>query len=333
MDLKRFVGTADIRYFSLGRFALAAGLRLLQLKPGAPVLMPAFICRDLLGAVRMVGAIPVFYPVNERMAPATAPENWPSAAAVLAVNYFGFPQNLEPFQAYCRRTGAVLIEDNAHGFLSRDVQGSFLGCRADMGIFSLRKTLPMPNGAALLVKKPELAARLAPQLAFDAQSPYRAFRFKQWLAGLPLIGVSAVKLAVAGMRCWRRVCTGKSIPVPGDDIEHSIPGDPRPHRALQTALEQCDAAHECLRRRNLYRAVEERLSKLGIAPVFSQLKENTVPYGYPFFGLPADGVRVAQALRSLNLECFAWPELPESVRQDAPEYYHRVWWVNFLATC
>lgn len=336
MSLQRFVGAADTRYFSLGRFALAAGLRLLPLEPGALVLVPAFICRDLLGAIHLAGATPVFYPVNAQMMPAISSEDWPPAAAVLAVNYFGFPQNLEPFEAYCRRTGAVLIEDNAHGFLSRDAQGSFLGTRADMGIFSLRKTLPIPNGAALLVKKPDLASRLTPQLAFDTQSPHRVFRFKQWLANLPAIGVPAVKLAVAGLRCWRRVRTGQSIPTSGDEIEHSIPGDPRPHQRLRTALEHCDAERESLRRRNLYRAVEERLSKFGIQPVFPELAENTVPYGYPFFGSVTDGARVNRVLRGFNLECFTWPELPASVRQGEPTYYrhyHQVWWVNFLPVC
>ena len=84
-----------IRYFSLGRHALAAGLRALGVGAGQSILLPEYICRDLLAAVHAVGALPVFYPVALNLCPATPQENWPAASAVLAVDYFGFPQPLE----------------------------------------------------------------------------------------------------------------------------------------------------------------------------------------------------------------------------------------------
>ena len=81
--------------------------------------------------------------------------------ALLAVNYFGFAQDLAPFREYCLRTGATLIEDNAHGFLSKDTSGVLLGTRADLGITSIRKTFRLVNGAALYFSGVEYSSLVA----------------------------------------------------------------------------------------------------------------------------------------------------------------------------
>ncbi|MDE2290511.1 MAG: DegT/DnrJ/EryC1/StrS aminotransferase family protein, partial [Elusimicrobia bacterium] len=154
---------AKLRFYAHGRNALAEGLRLAG-AAGGRVLLPAFICRDLLAAVAAAGATAVFYGVAPGLEPEEAPERWPEARAVVAVDYFGFPQDLAPFEAYARRTGATLLEDAAHALLSRGADGRLLGTRAPLGILSLRKTLPLPNGGALLANDPVLAARLPPQL-------------------------------------------------------------------------------------------------------------------------------------------------------------------------
>ena len=330
MDFQVLIGNADVRYFSLGRFALTSGLQLLAKAPGTSVLLPAFICRDLLAAIHAAGYVPVFYPVSDQMEPATAPENWPDAAAVMAVNYFGFPQALEPFRRYCQRTGACLIEDNAHGLLSRDAAGQLLGTRGDLGIFSLRKTMPLPDGAALVVNDPTRRSRLEAQLPFDALRRDPSFAIKQRLSKLPLVGNAAVRFTVAGTRLWRQVRTGSALPNPGSEIETIIPGPPNPHAGLLARINSLDVERECQRRQSLYAEVDRRLKLLGVRTVFPSLDSRTIPYGIPFFGDNALGARVNKAIRSLHLEAFRWPELPAAVIDVAPMHYRNVWWVNFL---
>lgn len=331
MDFQALIGNASVRYFSLGRYALESGLRLLASAPGAPVLVPSFICRDLLAAIVTAGGLPVFYAVNEKLEPAVSQENWPDAAAVLAVNYFGFPQALEPFYRYCQRTGARLIEDNAHGLLSRDTNGRFLGTRGELGIFSLRKTLPIPDGAALVVNNAALQQGMEPQLPFDGTRRNHAFETKQLLSRLPLIGNTAVQLAVAGTRLWRQVRTGSAIPKPGNEIETHIPGAAPPHAGLPASMGHFDVELESRRRRSLYAEVDERLQKIGVRTVFPSLEPLTIPYGTPFFGDENLGARVNKAIRPLHLEAFRWPDLPAAVIDTAPMHYRNVWWVNFLA--
>ena len=159
--------TAALRLYGHGRQAFAEAL-LLSGAAGGRVLLPSFICRDLLASVAAAGAKPSFYGVKPDLTPDEDPSRWPDAHAVLAVDYFGFPQDLTPFQAYARRCGAALIEDAAHALFSRDAAGRLLGTRAPLGILSLRKSLPLPDGGALLVNDAALAARLPPQTPFAA---------------------------------------------------------------------------------------------------------------------------------------------------------------------
>ncbi|MEK7744540.1 MAG: DegT/DnrJ/EryC1/StrS family aminotransferase, partial [Elusimicrobiota bacterium] len=208
----------DLRYFSYGRRALAAGLAAAGVKPGDTVLLPEFICRDLLSSLAAVHAVPAYYPVGPDLAPSQDPSLWPQARAVVAVDYFGFPQDLAPFQAYCERTGAALIEDNAHGLFSRDEAGLPLGARADIGIFSLRKSLALPDGAALALKT---GAR---EWAVPAQSPFRSrITLRQRSRGLlralaGSLGAPTAFTLLRAFRALRGVLRGNA-PSGGPDAE------------------------------------------------------------------------------------------------------------------
>ena len=166
--LEQLAGDAPVRYFAYGRHALAAALQAAGTGAGDRVLLPAFICREVLSAVHAVGARPAYYAVDRALGLAEAAAALPPARAIVAVDYFGFAQDLTPFAAYCARSGAVLIEDNAHGLFSRDDAGRMLGTRGDLGLFSIRKTLAAPDGAALVFNK---AGHAPPQLPFDSAAP------------------------------------------------------------------------------------------------------------------------------------------------------------------
>lgn len=330
MNFEQIIFPAQIRYFSLARHALVAALRLLKLPAGTSVLLPEFICRDVLGAVHEAGGLPVFYSVNQHLVPAHSPEQWPIAKVVLAVNYFGFAQDLQPFQDYCQANGAHLIEDNAHGLLSADDQGTLLGLRSEIGIFSLRKTLAMPDGAALVVKEDTLIKMLPSQLTFVRAQGGFNFRIKQALRKIPGIGNRIQGGAVQVLRVWRKLRTGSEIPISNDAVEIQVPGNPAPHEGLLEKLKQLRQEEEKQRRRELFFKVAESLKITGITPVYPELGDNTVPYGYPFYANQEVAAKARVALRALNLECFLWPELPKALVDSVSEYYRQLWLVNFI---
>jgi hypothetical protein len=329
--LEQLAGHDRIRYFAYGRHALAAALQAAGVAAGDAVLVPAFICREVLSALHACGANVVYYPVGRALEPACNPAELPRAKAIIAVDYFGFAQNLAPFIQYCVRSGATLIEDNAHGLFSRDESGRALGTRGDLGVFSLRKTLPAPNGAALSVNNPAYLPAVAPQLAHDTATPDTSFRVKQALRTLArALGPWPAQLATAATRLARRLRTGHAIPRSSPHAETRLPAGAAPNQRLFDTMAHTDAAAECARRRDLYALMPTLLNPQRFPPVFPGLPPATVPYGYPFIADAAGGAAARRALAGHGLECFQWPELPAAITSTAPAHYRSIWMVSFL---
>jgi len=320
----------DLLLFSLARHALLEGLRLAGVREGDAVMLPEFICRELLASVHLAGARSVFYPVNECLGPVSFPEG-EKVKAVLAVDYFGFPQNLEPFRELCQKHGAVLLEDNAHGFLSRDPAGQLLGRRGDMGILSLRKTFPLPDGGALILNQPGQDRTHLHSLSFRNAPLPLSYRLKSLLrvvqrhTGIPLktAGESAIRLA-------RQLRTGEPFPKSAPDCENVIPMAPPMHSESCRLLGAQNTDREAERRKQLYGEVRDRLRHLPASPVFPSLEAGTVPYGYPFRAESSVAKTAAAIARGMGFDCSLWPELPAAIESSAPPHYRNIYWVNFL---
>lgn len=324
------VHSSTIRYFRFGRHALLAALNILQLRPGDSVLVPAFICRDLLAPMHAMGANLVFYEVGLDMRPVNLPDG-NDVRAVLAVNYFGFSQDMLPFRIYCEHHGAALIEDNAHGYLSCDENGSPLGTRGDFGVFSIRKTFALPDGALLVVNKPEWQGHLAPQLPCRSELLASTYWVKHGLAWLQRkTGVALLAMGQDLARYLRRLHTGHAIAplLPANEFE--MPPEPAPHSHSMALLPNLDRVSEVSRRRRLYLEFQARFSGLNIQPVFGELPVGVAPYGYPFYADIHTAQMATKLARKQGLDCIHWPDLPAAVSLNAPLHYQSLWMVNFI---
>lgn len=320
----------DIRYFAYARHALVEALRLSGCGSGDRVLVPEFICRDVLGSIHSLGAEPVFYEVTPTLAPRDLDQAQP-AKAVLAVNYFGFPQDLEPFGLYSQRTGAVVIEDNAHGFLSKTEDGQLLGTRTDLGIVSIRKTFRLQNGAALYVNNAHYVALAQPQLPFTNSRQSLGLLLRnastriQRSTHLPVFSLLQFLI-----RLYRQARTGSKIPLSDPASEKTLPAPTAPHQSLQRLLSTLDPERESARRKDLYITVGKRLSNLPITHVFPTLPPAVVPYGYPIIAAEGSIELVRTSLRGLSVEVIHWPDLPGAIRVNDEHMYRNIWVVNFL---
>lgn len=118
------------------------------------MLAPAYSCGSEIDALLKAGVTLDYY----RILPDFSPDirhleqlcRHP-AGALLITHYFGFAQPTRPLLDFARSHGLLLIEDNAHGFYSSDAEGIPLGRLGDMGVFSFSKTLPIPDGGALVL--------------------------------------------------------------------------------------------------------------------------------------------------------------------------------------
>ena len=333
--VERFLPPARTTLCGYGRQALAIALHRVGIAAGDLVLLPGFICRDLLGAVRTVGADVRFYDIDEQFH--IVGESLDRAAcarvrAVVAVNYFGFPQPLNECLAWCHARGAVLIEDNAHGFLSAD-QDVPLGRRGDLGIFSLRKTLALPNGGALVDNRPGGVHTREGAPRFDGSSLRTEMAWGAKRAAkraMALGGSSAVRPLIGSIRGLRRLATGSAIDVTPPHAEIAIPQQALASRT-PGLLRRVAVREESTRRRSLYRACRTILEgSAEVRPLFSELPEHVVPQGFPFIYLGNEPGLFAERWWRRGIPMVRWPDLPHAVEPDAPPHYHRVMLVPFL---
>jgi hypothetical protein len=329
--LRDVVGHGNLLFFSLARWALVEALRLCGAEEKT-VLLPDFICRDVLASLKQAGAKAAFYPVNENLEAELPVKNLPPAAAVVAVNYFGFPQNLEPFRLYCRQSGAVLIEDNAHGLFSRDPQGAALGTRAPLGLLSLRKTMALSDGGVLLVNDAGLSALASAQTPAAAKPhPSLSFLKKRELMRKisGWLGPKGMHSAIAAMRYLRKIKTGSKLPGASADGERIIPADAPPSREAIGPYAAADAALESRRRRDLYEFCDGLLASSGAQRIF-RLDKGVCPYAYPFRALGPALKKTEDILGRYGLFSLPWPDLPDAVAAKPAPHLTNVRLVQFL---
>ena len=142
----------DTTYHFLARNALFHGLRVLGLKSGDKVLLPAFHCRTVVEPVIRFGCEVVFYNVHRNGIidfEDIAKKIDRRTRAIVAIHYFGILQPVRRLQAFCQQHHLFLIEDCAH-ILVGDIEGEPIGSFGDVSIFSWRKFLPVYDGGLLV---------------------------------------------------------------------------------------------------------------------------------------------------------------------------------------
>jgi len=144
----------DARYHYFARNAIWLLVKAWGLYTGE-VLMPAYHHGVEVEAVVDAGAAVRFYRVGPRWdvdLEDVERKIGPATRALYLVHYAGFAGPAAAMRELADRRGLPLIEDCALSLLSADGT-RLLGTTGDAGIFCLYKTLPVPNGGALIVNR------------------------------------------------------------------------------------------------------------------------------------------------------------------------------------
>ena len=143
-----------VSYWFGGSQAIYQGVRRLGLGKGDTILVPAYSCGSEIASLLATGMSMRYY----RSLPDLSPDFdhlerlcRKNPSAIFIIHYFGFPQPMKALLDFKKRHNLLLVEDNAHGLYSADKCGNPLGNTGDIAVFSFTKSLPTPDGGALVI--------------------------------------------------------------------------------------------------------------------------------------------------------------------------------------
>lgn len=148
------LASTSTRFYASGRAALFHAVKSLNCPPGCIILLPSFNCGVEVEAVLRAGCKADFYRIKNDLnidADHIAGKISTKTKGIVVPHYFGFPQDVTGVKELCSSMDIALMEDCAHALYSQNSNGKWLGTDGDLGLFSMRKTVFLPNGGAVLV--------------------------------------------------------------------------------------------------------------------------------------------------------------------------------------
>jgi dTDP-4-amino-4,6-dideoxygalactose transaminase len=169
-------GAPHVVALSSATTGLHLAMILAGIKPGDEVIVPSYTFIATANAVLYVGAKPVFADIDPRtfnLDPGKLKELLsPRTRAVLAVDQFGLPADLDAIQAFCDVHGLLMIEDAACA-LGAEYKQKRIGSFGKIGVFSFhpRKSITTGEGGALVTNDAEWAERARVLRAHGMEKP------------------------------------------------------------------------------------------------------------------------------------------------------------------
>jgi hypothetical protein len=293
----------DAVWYALGRHTVEALLRHLR----SPRLwLPDYFCHEVAHHWREHAAVELYEDDPRWPEPSWETLRPEARDLVIAVNYFGVRSG-SPWREWREQTACVLVEDHAHDPASEWATTSV----ADYAFSSLRKTLPVPDGAMLwsprgltLPEQPAGGAdgsqlKLAAMLLKGQYLGSGDGSLKERFRRLQLDGEERLAgAAVAGAAAATRESLVRGVPLPW-----------RAQRSENTAR------------------LLSALYGLGAAePLFTEWPADAAPFGAVLVFESRD-VRdaVREALREVDVYCpVHWPDAGESRSERARELAGRI---------
>lgn len=160
VNLKQFLKSQHLMSCSCGTNALILALLGLGVKNGDEVILPTYVCKDVLRAVQFCRAKPVLCDIGPEwnVTPETVSEKITSLTkAIILVHLYGIPINTYQFLDF----GIPIIEDCCQAF-GASIKNKKIGTLGTVGIFSFHATkcLTCGEGGAIACEDNSLWKRI-----------------------------------------------------------------------------------------------------------------------------------------------------------------------------
>ncbi len=312
---------SDMLFFKRGRDALVYGLELLDIKPSSIVLVPAYMCDSTIAPLRERGYKLVFFDIEEDLSfdieALESLMNRLDVRAIIAPHYFGFPANLKGLVRLCKRYGVAVIEDCAHSFLTK-IDDELVGSLGHIAIFSMRKTLAVPDGGALKVnfRTLEFKGSTRRECLPGQDIFYLMQRFLEFVI-VRIFCINIYSDSVKSIRFYLSSLIGSASNKTNVKMSN---GPSLPSWSLKAYLSNEEYLEEVSLKRHLnFEFLTGRLGSLQAGMVFRKVPIGCVPQ---FFVLRDGSGKMAEKWTTEVVAINRWPgeELPLEVK-SSPERY------------
>jgi len=264
-------------FYPFGRNALYSILKEMKVSGKDSVLLPNFVCHTAIKPFQMFTKKVNFFRVKEDLSidfDDLVSKVGKDTKVLTVVHYHGFTDNIERVMEICRENDIYLIEDCAQAMYSRH-GGKLLGSFGDASVFSIRKTLPVPDGGALVVNNEE----------FEVKEPAKELADEE---GIELKNKKLTNLILT----WLQVRTGlflTSFSKELEDlkwVERRLYSDPSKFHKMsdisRTIMNNANSTRIIKKHRENFKFLSEEIKGVeGIEPIFRKLESGVCPYAFP----------------------------------------------------
>jgi len=275
----------DARCFltSSGRDSLNLIIRILGLTSDDEVLLPSYLCPDILRPLREANIFVSFYRINrdlsidfddiERRIKKTT-------KALLIIHYFGYPQPIKEIQRLSQEHSLWWIEDSVQSMLSKYADQP-LGWFGDIGFTSFRKYLPVLDGSLLLINTGNLNDN-NPKWSSNSLEHWFYLWLRYWGMGFKLL---YHKTRIAPKPLFLQLLAR------ADELLNKYPKPTKISFLSQSLLHKLDFDEIISRRRKNFRYLLNNWPSEAIQPLFQELPADVCPLGFPVLTENRDHVK------------------------------------------
>ncbi|MFB6164752.1 MAG: DegT/DnrJ/EryC1/StrS family aminotransferase [Haloarculaceae archaeon] len=323
LDDERWFPPGDRELFVRGRVGLNAALGQLPPADGDVALLPAYAPFSLVEVFEECGYRVRYYPMEPDLTlPASRVADRITALSpslVLFAHFFGLVDPaFDELAGRARDAGATIVEDCARAAFARRADGTPLGATGDIAIYSLYKTLPIPNGG--LVIAPDLSIPSAAGSTPDGGAALKSAAVDTFRR----MSVPPVRMFGLTEPMARSVEEARSADRSLDRLPTTRPG-----RVSANGLSQVEPERVVAQRRSHYRALRPALSAVdGIEVLSPPAHRHDCPFGVTVRAPTAavrDRLYRELRLAGLPAEVYRWPApAPEAAEAGAQAIRRRV---------
>jgi perosamine synthetase len=313
--VRNLLKAANVYYTCNARGALYQLLRAFPAEKGRVILVPAFHCVTAVEPIIRAGYTPLFYKINEDLSldyNDLYAKLSSDIAAVIVINYFGFPAQLDGILALREKYDYYVIEDWAHSFLNAATE--LTGEKGDMAIFSFRKLVPSYAGGGFRINDDEFACGFSLSPIGPRWSIIILKRLAEEI--IENSGDGIVRSAFRYVET-KRVNRKQKQPPLVAGVTSGLNGSSVSHDDLATAelpwfskaiLHLSDLGSIISTRRRNYRLLDEHLEEnTYIHKVLPPLSDHVCPWAYPVW--VTDRSKYDHQLRKLEVPVFTFGEV------------------------